>query len=185
MTSYSAPLGLCAAPQGSGTSRPREAVPADAAGREATRRGLALVRAYAREEPAAVDAALAGADRVVARQLPSVTGDILRLVVGIVTSAPRGPIPADVARTAATLAAAGPPHHEFAVTEAVRAWAAGDGTPARTWWQGGVSGAHGTAVLAAALAVRAWGRAPFLGLLETFDGLLDASASGEAGLSGG
>ncbi|MFH8793602.1 hypothetical protein [Streptomyces sp. NPDC017941] len=161
MTTYSAPLGPC------------EAAAGDASGREAMRRGLALVGAYARAEPAAVDAALDGAGRAVVRRLPHVTGDILRLVVGIVMSAPRTLTPADVARTAAALAAAGPPHHELAVSEAVRAWAAGDGTPARTWWQDGVSGAHGAAVLAAALAVRAWGTAPFLGLIETFEVLLE------------
>lgn len=176
MTPYSAPLGPYAAPREAGRHEPHDAVPKEASDRDAMRRGLALVRAYAREEPAAVDAALHGADPAVTRQLPSATGDILRLVVGIVMSAPRTLTPADVVRTAATLAAAGPPHHELGVSEAVRAWAGGDRTPVRDWWRDGAAGTHGAAVLAAALAVRAWGRGPFLGLLETFDEVVDACA---------
>ncbi|GHC54290.1 hypothetical protein [Streptomyces flavofungini] len=149
-------------------------LPGDPSGREATRRGLTLVRAYARGDAAGVAAALDGADPAVARQLPAVTGDILRLVIGIVLSAPRTLTPADVVRTADTIAAVGPPHHELAVSQAVRAWADGDDAGLRGWWQDGAACAHGAAVLAAALAVGAWGRAAFLGLLETFDEVVAA-----------
>ncbi|WJV50785.1 hypothetical protein [Streptomyces flavofungini] len=152
----------------------RAVPPGDPAGREAARCGLALVRAYAREDAAGVAAALDGADPGAVRQLPFVTGDILRLVVGIVLSAPRTLTPSDVARAADAIAAAGPPHHELAVSQAVRAWADGDDEGLRAWGQDGVGCAHGAAVLAAALAVGAWGREPFLGLLETFDEVVEA-----------
>lgn len=162
------PYGALSAP-GREERRQGAALPGSPGGREAARRGLALVRAYAREDAAGVAAALDGADPAAARQLPSVTGDILRLVVGIVLSAPRTLTPADVVRTADAIAAAGPPHHELAVSQAVRAWAAGDDTGLRGWGEDGTACAHGAAVLAAALAVGAWGREAFLGLLDTFD----------------
>ncbi|MFD0419645.1 hypothetical protein [Streptomyces sp. NPDC127108] len=149
-------------------------LPGGSAGRDAARRGLALVRAYAREDAAGVAAALDGADPAAARQLPSVTGDILRLVIGIVLSVPRTLTPSDVVRTADAIAAAGPPHHELAVSQAVRSWAEGDDAGLRAWGRDEAGCAHGAAVLAAALAVGAWGREPFLGLLETFDEVVDA-----------
>lgn len=163
------------APAVPGAPSAREAaVSGDPSAREAMRRGLALVRGYARGDADAVAAALDGTDRATVRHLPSVTGDILRLVVGIVTSGPRTLTPADVAGAADGIAAAGPPHHELAVTQAVRAWAAGDAGHLRQGWRDGTAAAHGAAVLAAALAERAWGSGPFLGLLETFDEVLDA-----------
>lgn len=176
MTTYRSSMDLYGALPAAGREEAIEepAVPGDPSGREAMRRGLALVRAYTRGDAAAVAAALDGADRAATRQLPFVTGDILRLVVGIVMSGPRTLTPADVVSTADTIAAAGPPHHELAVSQAVRAWADGGDADLRAWWPDGAAAAHGAAVLAAALAVRAWGRGPFLGLLETFDEVVDA-----------
>ncbi|MEV0445671.1 hypothetical protein AB0I84_35040 [Streptomyces spectabilis] len=173
MTSHPAPHG----PHGSlmeadrTRRRPGSAEPA---GREATRRGLALVRAYARGDSATIAAALDTTDPAVRTQLPSVTRDVLRLVVGCVLSGPRTLTPADVVRTAARIAAAGPPRHEPGTVRAVRAWASRDDAVLRTSWQDEAAGAHGRAVLAAALAVAAWGEAPFLHLLAAFDELTGA-----------
>ncbi|MFD9074951.1 hypothetical protein ACFVZ2_33810, partial [Streptomyces lasiicapitis] len=146
MTSYRSPLdpygALWAADRDEADGRDElPVVPGDPSGREAMRRGLALVRAYARGDAAAVAAALDGAEHAVARQLPSVTGDILRLVVGIVMSGPRTLTPADVVRAADTIAAAGPPHHELAVTQAVRAWADGVLIHLRSSWRVGAGAA--------------------------------------------
>ncbi|WP_172382470.1 hypothetical protein [Streptomyces sp. MNP-20] len=170
MTSYPAPHGSHGSLVEADRAR-RRAEPADRAGREATRRGVALVRAYARGDSATIAAALDTPDPAVRSQLPSVTGDVLRLVVGVVLSGRRTLTPADVVRTAGRLAAAGPPHHELAATRAVRAWAARDDAALRTSWQDEAGGAHATAVLAAALAVAAWGEAPLLDLLAAFDEL--------------
>ncbi|MFD9903583.1 hypothetical protein [Streptomyces sp. NPDC059063] len=170
MTAHRSPYG----PDGSlmeADGAGRNAVPGDPAGREALRRAVALVRAYVQGDSAAIGTALDAADPAVAGQLPSATGDILRLVVGMVLSGPRTLTPADVVRTADRIAAAGPPHHELAASQAVRAWAGRDDEGLRAHWADPASGAHGTAVLAAALAVGAWGAEPFLTLLGTFDEL--------------
>ncbi|MEI5101179.1 hypothetical protein RB200_24775 [Streptomyces sp. PmtG] len=152
------------------------AAPDGPVGREATRRGLALVRAYASGDSAAIATALDSADPAVRAQLPSVTGDLLRLVVGVVLSGPRTFTPDDVVRTADRIAAAAPPHHELAATQAVRAWAhRGDAQPPAAW-RGADAGPHGTAVLAASLAVTAWGEGPLLGLLAAFDDLAGTHA---------
>ncbi|WP_030671870.1 hypothetical protein [Streptomyces sp. NRRL B-1347] len=173
MTAYPAPHGPHGALMAADRTRPHTE-PAEPAGREATRRGIALVRAYARGDSATVAAALATTDPAVRAQLPSVTGDVLRLVVGALLAGPHTLTPADVVRTADRIAAAGPPHQVPAATRAVRAWASRDDAELRTSWQDGTAGAHGTAVLAAALAVAAWGEAPFLHLLAAFDELTAA-----------
>ncbi|MGA4837857.1 hypothetical protein [Streptomyces sp. G45] len=155
-------------PREGGDGAPAADPPGASADREAARRAIALVGAYVREDAAAVSAALDGAGPAVAARLVCVTGDLLRLVVGMVLAGPRTLTPADVVRAADRIAAAGPPHHELAASQAVRAWADRDDAGLRAHWADAAAGAHGTAVLAAALAVGAWGREPFLGLLGTF-----------------
>ncbi|NGO69670.1 hypothetical protein [Streptomyces boncukensis] len=149
--------------------------------REGLRRAMALVRAYARQDPAGVRSAVDGLDglggldgpdgRRARRELRAAAGEILGLVAAVITSAPPAFTPADVVRTADTLAAGAPPHCELAVTEAVRAWADRDGSALRTHTGPSAHCPHVPAVLAAALALAAWGEEPLLSLLHPFEEL--------------
>lgn len=139
------------------------------AGGEILRRSATLVRAYVEGDGGAVGAVVEGLDHAAEEELRLATGEILRLVVAMVMSRPRAFTPADVVALTDRVAAAGPPHIELAVSEAVRAWAGRDYDQMRDGVGTHALGVHVAAVLAAALALAACGEAPFLELLRTFE----------------
>ncbi|GGZ12954.1 hypothetical protein GCM10010387_01110 [Streptomyces inusitatus] len=174
----------------------RAAEPGAALRREAAHRGVALVRAYAREDAPAVSSVLGGLGPAARTELRAVLCEMLGVVVGTVMSAPRAFAPADVVRTAERITEAAPARHRPALSRAVRAWAGGDQGPLRTLMSDGPDGPdgpggsggpdgsgglHAGAVFATALALTSWGETPLRELLDAFDALLGGAHAMAAG----
>ncbi|MFM9441279.1 hypothetical protein [Streptomyces acidiscabies] len=141
----------------------------DAAESTSRERALEVLRAYANGDADAVEDAVSGLDDGGWVEVYAILGGLLNTTVGIAElTGTRHPLER-VVRCADEVAAVAPPHYEFAISEATRAWARGDQDALRAMSGRDLPGAaHMTAVFVTVLGVSLWGRAGFLGVLRTF-----------------
>ncbi|WP_416973036.1 hypothetical protein [Streptomyces sp. 4F14] len=132
-------------------------------------RALEVVHGYADGDADAVSRALDGLDEDGWAAVYTVLSGLLNTTVGIVElTGTRQPL-GQVVRCADEVASVAPPHYEFAIAEATRAWARGDRGVLRAMSGQDLPGAvHMTAVFVTVLGVTLWGRAGFFGVLRTF-----------------
>ncbi|GAQ50414.1 hypothetical protein a10_00191 [Streptomyces acidiscabies] len=139
-----------------------------------------VVRGYVDHDTDAVQAALAGLDADSRVEVYALLNGLLHSTISIMELTGRRWRLDELVRHADEVATAAPPHYEFAITEATRAWARGDGSAMRALSGRDVLGAvHMTAVGVTALGLALWGRAGLLDVLEEFDriagGLVDGA----------
>jgi len=132
-------------------------------------RALGVLRGYVDGDAKGVEGALAGLDERGWVEVYAVLSGLLNTTVGIMELA-GGRQPSErIARSADEVASVAPPHYEFAVSEATRAWARGDRTALRAMSERDVPGAvHLTAVFVTVFGVAVWGRTGFLDVLRAF-----------------
>lgn len=135
------------------------------------------LRGYADRDAFAVQRALGALDADTLRETYAVLTSLLSSTVSIMevsdTSWRVGPI----VRAADEAAAAAPPHYEFAIVEAIRAWACRDHTKQRAVSSHDLAGAvHATAVFVTVLGTELWGRDAFLDVLQQFSRTLAEAA---------
>ncbi|MFC9913259.1 hypothetical protein [Streptomyces sp. NPDC059862] len=141
----------------------------DAAHKTSHDRALDVVRGYTDRDALAVQEALAGLDAGSWTEVYAVLSGLLRSTVSIMELTGRQWKPGDLVRHADEVAATAPPHYEFAVAEATRAWARGDQSAMRALSGRDLPGAvHMTAVGVAVLGLALWGRTGFHGVLKEF-----------------
>ncbi|WP_225101139.1 hypothetical protein [Streptomyces sp. CoH27] len=151
----------------------------DAAHKTPPDRALDVVRGYMDHDGIAVEEALAGLDAGSWMEVYAVLSGLLRSTVGIMEVTGRQWGVAQLVRHADEVAAAAPPHYEFAVAEATRAWARGDEAAMRTLSGRDLPGAvHMTAVGVAVLGLSLWGRAGFHDVLKEFHATVTALTDG-------
>ncbi|MFI8890473.1 hypothetical protein [Streptomyces paradoxus] len=147
----------------------------DAARRTSHGRASDVVRGYAHKDAAAVEEALAGLDADGWIEVYALLSGLLRSTISIMELTGRHWKPDDLVRRSDDIAAAAPPHYEFAMAEAARAWAAGDESAMRALSHRDIPGAaHMTAVGITVLGVALWGRDRFLDVIEEFHAAADA-----------
>ncbi|MFF9034464.1 hypothetical protein ACF090_03220 [Streptomyces sp. NPDC014892] len=153
----------------------------DAAHQTSRDRAVALVRGYVDQDRAAVGEALegpgtgAGSGGLI--EVYVVLNGLLRSTISIMELSGRPWKVDDLVGRADELAASAPPHYEFAVGEATRAWARGDQSAMRAASCQDLTGAvHITAVGVAVLGSALWGEAGFLAVLREFGAVASASA---------
>lgn len=137
-----------------------------------------VVRAYVDHDTDAVQAALAGLDADGRAEAYAVLNGLLGSTISIMELTGRRWSVDELVRYSDEAATAAPAHYEFAITEATRAWARGDGPAMRALSGQDLLGAlHMTAVGVTALGLALWGRAGLLDVLDEFDriarGLVD------------
>ncbi|MGW5663564.1 hypothetical protein ACWEWG_26315 [Streptomyces sp. NPDC003758] len=153
----------------------------DAPQRTCRDRALSVVRGYAHKDAAAVQEALAGLDASGWIEVYALLTGLLRSTISIMELAGRHWKLDDLVRRSDDIATAAPPHYEFAMAEAARAWAVGDESAMRALSCRDVPGAvHMTAVGIAVLGLALWGKAGFLDVIEEFDAAADALANDPA-----
>ncbi|MEU2287267.1 hypothetical protein ABZ614_36070 [Streptomyces sp. NPDC013178] len=141
----------------------------DAAHRTSHERAMDVLRGYTDHDALAVREALAGLDAGGWTEVYAVLSGLLRSTISIMELTGRRWELDSLVRHADEVAAAAPPHYEFAVAEATRAWARGDQPAMRALSGRDLPGAvHMTAVGVAVLGSALWGRTGFLGVLEEF-----------------
>jgi len=132
-------------------------------------RALDVVRAYADHDAQAVQEALDGLDAGGWVEVYAVLSGLLRSTISIVELSGKHWKLGDLVRRTDEVAAAAPPHYEFAVAAATRAWAGGDRSALRALSGQDLPGAvHMTAVGVAVLGLTLWGRTGFLNVLKEF-----------------
>ncbi|MGW2052019.1 hypothetical protein ACWCPF_43925 [Streptomyces sp. NPDC001858] len=142
-------------------------------------RAVDVVRGYADRDTIAVEDALAGLDAVAWMEMYAVLSGLLRATVSIIEVTGRRWTAGQLVEHADQVAATAPPHHEFAIAEAARAWVRGDQS-ALSALPGGdpLRAVHVTAAFVAALGLALWGRAGFLGVLTAYDDTVTAIVNG-------
>ncbi|MEU6341756.1 hypothetical protein ABZ883_12510 [Streptomyces sp. NPDC046977] len=139
-------------------------------GKPSHERAIDVVRGYANHNAVAVRNALADLDPGGWTDVFGVLNGLLRSTIGIVELTGAEWNTGQLVRHADEVAAAAPPHYEFAVAEATRAWALGDVSPLRTFADGDLPAAvHITGVFVAVLGLALWGRAGFLDVVNRLD----------------
>ncbi|MPY47368.1 hypothetical protein [Streptomyces acidicola] len=132
-------------------------------------RAMDVVRGYADHDAIAVQDALAGLDAGNWIKVYAVLSGLLRSTISIMELTGERWKLDHLVRHADEVAAAAPPHYEFTVAEAARAWARGDQSALRTLSGRDLAGAvHMTAVFLAVLGLALWGRDGFLDVLRAF-----------------
>ncbi|MEX3106742.1 MULTISPECIES: hypothetical protein [unclassified Streptomyces] len=132
-------------------------------------RALEALRAYATGDADALESAVSGLDEGGWAEVYGILGGLLSTTVALAElTGTRHPLE-QVVRCSDEVAAVAPPHYEFAISEAARAWARGDRGALRAMPERDLPGAvHMTAVFVTVLGVSLWGRTRFLGVLRTF-----------------
>lgn len=144
-------------------------------------RAVDVVRGYTDRDAIAVRDALAGLDVVAWMEMYSVLNGLLRSTVSIIEIAGRRWTAGQLVGHVDEVAAAAPPHYEFAIAEAARAWARGDRSALSALPGRDPLGAvHVTAVFVAALGLVLWGRAGFLGVLTAYDDTVTTIVNGRS-----
>ncbi|WP_369173016.1 hypothetical protein AB5J49_35930 [Streptomyces sp. R28] len=139
----------------------------DAAHKTSRDRAVDVVRGYANQDAIAVQEALDGLDAGNWTEVYAVLSGLLRSTISIMELSGKRCELGQLVRRSDEVAAAAPPHHEFAVAEATRAWARGDQSAMRALSGQDLPGAvHMTAVGAAVLGLELWGRTGFLEVLN-------------------
>ncbi|MEU0629252.1 hypothetical protein [Streptomyces sp. NPDC005989] len=130
---------------------------------------VALVRGYAEHDTVAVAGALVTLDTSGQARAYASLGAQLQSTLSIVEVVGRDIEVCRLVRLADSVASAAPPHYEFAVTEAVRAWARDDpGGVRQVCGEDLVGALHVSAVFVAALGLALWGQDTFLGVLTEY-----------------
>ncbi|MET9850906.1 hypothetical protein ACFZC6_17400 [Streptomyces ossamyceticus] len=138
---------------------------------------LDAVRGYAHSDAVAVREALAGLDARSWTEVYDVLGGLLRSTIGIMELTGRHWKLDDLVRCTDGVSAAAPPHYEFAMAEATRAWARGDQSVMRAFSGRDIQGAaHMSAIGVAVLGLALWGRSGLLAVLEEFRAAADTLA---------
>ncbi|WP_327692899.1 hypothetical protein [Streptomyces sp. NBC_00459] len=144
-------------------------------------RAVDIVRGYAERDAIAVQDAMAGLDPAAWTEMYTVLSGLLHSTVGIVGVTGGQWTAGQLVEHADEVATAAPPHYEFAIAEAARAWAHGDQSALRALPGQDLLGAvHATAVFVAALGLALWGRTGFLGVLAAYDDTVTAILNGQA-----
>lgn len=142
----------------------------DAAHKTSHDRALDAVRGYADHDAIAIQKALAGLDSGSWMEVYAVLSGLLRSTISIMELSGKRWELGHLVRHADEVASAAPPHYEFAVAEATRAWARGDQSAMRALSGRDLPGAvHITAVGVAVLGLTLWGRTGFLDVLKACD----------------
>ncbi|MER7923013.1 hypothetical protein ABTY96_07735 [Streptomyces sp. NPDC096057] len=130
---------------------------------------LKVVRGYADRDATAVEEALAGLDAARWTEVYAVLSGLLRSTISIMELTGRRWKLDDLVLRSDEVAVAAPPHYEFAMAEATRAWARGDQSAMRALSDRDLQGAvHMTAVGVTVLGLALWGRAGLLDVLKEF-----------------
>ncbi|MFF7987923.1 hypothetical protein ACFZDK_54450 [Streptomyces sp. NPDC007901] len=141
----------------------------DAAQKTSRDRALEVVRGYAHHDPAAVREALDGLYAGGSLEVYAILNGLLRSTISIMELTGRPWRLEDLVRRADEIAVSAPPHYEFAVAEATRAWARGDESAMRAASCRDLTGAvHITAVGVTVVGLAVWGRTGFLDVLAEF-----------------
>jgi hypothetical protein len=141
----------------------------DGAPKASHERAVDLVRGYLDRDAVAVQEALSGLGALSWLEVYAVLSDLLRSTISIMELSGKRWQVGDLVRHTDEIAAVAPPHHEFAVAEATRAWARGDRSTMRALSGQDLAGAvHMTAVGLAVLGLALWGRTGFLDALDEF-----------------
>ncbi len=131
---------------------------------------LDVVRAYVDHDADAVQEALADLHAGGRIEVYAVLSGLLRSTISIMELTGRRWRLDELVRHSDEIATTAPPHYEFAMAEATRAWARGDDSAMRALSGQDLLGAvHMTAVGVAALGLALWGRAGLLDVLREFD----------------
>ncbi|WP_159765948.1 hypothetical protein [Streptomyces sp. HM190] len=147
----------------------------DASHRTSYDAALDAVRSYTYCDAVAVREALAGLDARDWTEVYAVLSGLLRSTITIMELTGRHWNLDDLVRLSDEVSAAAPPHYEFAMAQATRAWAHGDPSMMRASSGRDVQGAvHMTAIGIAVLGLALWGRSGLLGVLEEFRATADA-----------
>lgn len=141
----------------------------DAAHKTSRDRALDVVRGYVDRDALAVRESLDGLDAGGSLETYAVLNGLLRSTISIMELTGRSWRIDDLVQQADEVAVSAPPHYEFAVAEATRAWARGDESAMRAASSHDLTGAvHITAVGVTVLGLAVWGRAGFLDVLAEF-----------------
>lgn len=144
-------------------------------------RAVDVVRGYADRDAIAVQDALAGLDVVAWMEMYAVLSGLLRSTVSIIEIIGQRWTTGQLVEHADDVAASAPPHYEFAIAEAARAWARGDRSALSALPGRDPLGAvHVTAVFVAALGLALWGRTGFLGVLTAYDETVSAIVNSQS-----
>lgn len=148
---------------------PRVIHMSDAAQKTSRDRALDVVRGYVDHDPVAVREALDGLYAGGSLEVYAILNGLLRSTISIMELTGRPWRLDDLVRRADEIAVSAPPHYEFAVAEATRAWARGDESAMRAASCRDLTGAvHITAVGVTVLGLAVWGRIGFLDVLAEF-----------------
>ncbi|MEV7869710.1 hypothetical protein AB0P17_27300 [Streptomyces sp. NPDC088124] len=132
-------------------------------------RALDIVRGYVGHDAVAVREALDGLDTGGSLEVYTILNGLLRSTISVMELTGRPWRQDDLVRRADEVAVSAPPHYEFAVSEATRAWARGDTSAMRAASCRDPAGAvHITAVGVTVLGQALWGRTGFLDVLGEF-----------------
>ncbi|NUP40340.1 MAG: hypothetical protein HOY76_25815 [Streptomyces sp.] len=142
----------------------------DAAQKTARDHAMDVVRGYVDRDGTAVREALESLDAGSSLEVYAVLNGLVRSTISIMELT-GGPFRLDdLVRRADEIAGIAPPHYEFAVAEATRAWARGDQSAMRAASCQDLTGAvHITAVGVVVLGLALWGRTGLLEVLAEFD----------------
>lgn len=150
----------------------------DAALKASHERAVDVVRGYTDHDAIAVEEALAGLDAGGWAEVYAFLNGLSRSTISIMELSGKQWRLDDLVRHTDEVAAAAPPHHEFAIAEATRAWARGDQSGMRASSGSNLPMAvHTTAVGIAVLGLALWGRPGFLNVLKEFQATATALAS--------
>ncbi|WP_340384678.1 hypothetical protein U5640_43245 [Streptomyces sp. SS7] len=138
----------------------------DAAGKTPHDRAFDIVRGYVDQDAVAVHEALDGPGADGASEVYAILKGLLRSTLSIMQLTGRSWRLDDLVRRADEIAVSAPPHYEFAVAEATRAWARGDESAMRAASCRDLAAAvHITAVSVTVMGLAVWGRTGFLDVL--------------------
>ncbi|WP_181803981.1 hypothetical protein [Streptomyces shenzhenensis] len=139
------------------------------AAHKASDRAMDLVRGYLDHDAIAVREALASLDAGGSLEVYAILNGLVRSTISIMELTGRPFRMEDLVRRADEVSVVAPPHYEFAVAEATRAWARGDQSAMRAVSCRELTGAvHISAVGVAVLGLALWGRSGLLDVLEEF-----------------
>ncbi|MEV5200620.1 hypothetical protein [Streptomyces sp. NPDC053720] len=142
----------------------------DSARKTQVNRAMDVIRGYADHDATVVRDALAGLDAVGWIEAYAVLSGLLRSTISILELTGEEWKVGRVIEHVDEVASAAPPHYEFVIAEAARAWACGDQSALRALAGRDPLGAvHVTAVFVAVLGLALWGRTEFLGVLTACD----------------